>query len=250
MPVGDPTAACGCGRTGCWEASIGLHAMLDAVGMPELDTPLRHRRGGGRPRPDRRRACAQALARLGRDVGLGLAVLAQRARPGGRRPGRLLRAAGRPGARPGPPHPRRAAGLRRPAPRPSCGSAPSASRPPRSVPPSGPSATCRSTGRAASLTALERRETAPDSPRVSRPAGTRTSTSARAEGGDRVDEERLEGDLGRAEQHRVVAQAGQREGHRLQGRREGPLGEAARSPRRRPACRARGSSRRARPSAG
>ena len=36
MPVGDPSAVCGCGRRGCWEASIGLHAMLDAVGMTEL----------------------------------------------------------------------------------------------------------------------------------------------------------------------------------------------------------------------
>ena len=40
MPVGDPAAVCGCGRRGCWEASIGLHAMLDAVGMTELATPL------------------------------------------------------------------------------------------------------------------------------------------------------------------------------------------------------------------
>ena len=75
MPVGDPAARCGCGRHGCWEASIGLHAMLEAVGMVELDTPL-----------DTSRAVAEraltdagvraGLARLGHDVGLGLAVLA------------------------------------------------------------------------------------------------------------------------------------------------------------------------------
>jgi predicted NBD/HSP70 family sugar kinase len=75
MPVGDPTALCGCGRRGCWEASIGLHAMLDAVAMTERATPL-----------DTAHAVAaaaltdaqvrSALAGLGRDVGLGLAVLA------------------------------------------------------------------------------------------------------------------------------------------------------------------------------
>ncbi len=81
MPVGDPTAVCGCGRQGCWEASIGLHAMLDAVGMAELATPL-----------DTARAVATAaltdasvrdgLARVGRDVGLGLAVLTTVLDPG------------------------------------------------------------------------------------------------------------------------------------------------------------------------
>ena len=28
MPVGEPSALCGCGRQGCWEASIGLHRAL------------------------------------------------------------------------------------------------------------------------------------------------------------------------------------------------------------------------------
>ncbi|MGA8987470.1 ROK family protein [Aeromicrobium sp.] len=40
MPIGDPHAVCGCGRSGCWEASIGLRAMLGAVGMAERATPL------------------------------------------------------------------------------------------------------------------------------------------------------------------------------------------------------------------
>lgn len=39
LPLGAPDAACGCGRRGCWEASIGLHAMLAKVGMSELSTP-------------------------------------------------------------------------------------------------------------------------------------------------------------------------------------------------------------------
>ena len=81
MPVGDPTVSCGCGRMGCWEASIGLHAMLEAVGMTELATPL----DTARAVATRALADAQVregLARLGRDVGLGLAVLAQVLDPG------------------------------------------------------------------------------------------------------------------------------------------------------------------------
>jgi predicted NBD/HSP70 family sugar kinase len=41
LPIGEPGARCGCGRLGCWEATIGLHAMLAKVGLPELDTPER-----------------------------------------------------------------------------------------------------------------------------------------------------------------------------------------------------------------
>jgi predicted NBD/HSP70 family sugar kinase len=76
MPVGDPTVSCGCGRTGCWEASIGLHAMLRAVGMPELGTPLASAEAVAvRARTDQH--VRDRLARLGGDVGLGLAVLTQ-----------------------------------------------------------------------------------------------------------------------------------------------------------------------------
>jgi predicted NBD/HSP70 family sugar kinase len=76
MPVGDPEAQCGCGRRGCWEASIGLHAMLDAVGMTELATPLDTARAvAGRALTDA--DVRTGLARLGHDVGLGLAVLTQ-----------------------------------------------------------------------------------------------------------------------------------------------------------------------------
>ncbi len=74
MPVGDSTALCGCGRRGCWEASIGLHAMLAAVGMPELATPLLTAESVAE------RAATDAgvragLERVGRDVGLGIAML-------------------------------------------------------------------------------------------------------------------------------------------------------------------------------
>lgn len=74
MPAGDPTVPCGCGRTGCWEASIGLHAMLRAVGMAELGTPLASAEAvAARARYDE--VVRGRLAELGRDVGLGLAVL-------------------------------------------------------------------------------------------------------------------------------------------------------------------------------
>ena len=74
MPVGDSTAVCGCGRRGCWEASIGMHAMLAAVGMPELDTPLRTaesvaERAASDP------SVRAGLERIGHDIGLGLATL-------------------------------------------------------------------------------------------------------------------------------------------------------------------------------
>jgi len=75
MPVGDPTVPCGCGRTGCWEASVGLHAMLRVVGMPELGTPLASAEAvAERARTDGR--VRGRLAALGSDLGLGLAVLA------------------------------------------------------------------------------------------------------------------------------------------------------------------------------
>lgn len=39
LPFGDSAASCACGRVGCWETSIGLRAMVEAVGMQELSTP-------------------------------------------------------------------------------------------------------------------------------------------------------------------------------------------------------------------
>ena len=74
MPVGDSSALCGCGRRGCWEASVGLHAMLAAVGMPELDTPLRTAEAVAARAADDPSVRA-ALDRVGRDIGLGIAIL-------------------------------------------------------------------------------------------------------------------------------------------------------------------------------
>jgi predicted NBD/HSP70 family sugar kinase len=75
MPIGDRDAVCGCGQRGCWEASIGLHAMLAAVAMPELETPLRTAQAVAE-RAHTEPAVRSALNRLGRDVGLGLVTLA------------------------------------------------------------------------------------------------------------------------------------------------------------------------------
>jgi predicted NBD/HSP70 family sugar kinase len=75
MPIGDPAALCGCGRHGCWEASVGLRAMLTAVGMEEESTPLRTAREvATRAATDER--VRAALETLGADLGRGLATLA------------------------------------------------------------------------------------------------------------------------------------------------------------------------------
>jgi predicted NBD/HSP70 family sugar kinase len=74
MPIGDSTAQCGCGRLGCWEASIGLHAVLAKVGLPELDTPLATAAAVAEAATSDLRVAA-ALDAVGRDVGLGLAML-------------------------------------------------------------------------------------------------------------------------------------------------------------------------------
>ncbi|MEI5672025.1 MULTISPECIES: ROK family transcriptional regulator [unclassified Nocardioides] len=75
MPIGDSSARCGCGRQGCWEASIGLHAVLAAVGMPELDTPL-ETASAVAERAALDPGVRAVLTRVGEDVGLGLAMLA------------------------------------------------------------------------------------------------------------------------------------------------------------------------------
>lgn len=75
MPIGHPSSMCGCGRLGCWEASIGLRAMLEIVGMKEESTPLRTAQAVA----DRAREDANvraALTRLGGELGTGIATLA------------------------------------------------------------------------------------------------------------------------------------------------------------------------------
>ncbi|GAA4124060.1 ROK family transcriptional regulator [Nocardioides fonticola] len=90
IPVGDPEAPCGCGRRGCWEAQIGLAALVpehlgsadsadpsDPSGSAAADdrSPLAlaedlAAQAAGDP------SAAQRLTRLGSDLGLGLTILA------------------------------------------------------------------------------------------------------------------------------------------------------------------------------
>jgi predicted NBD/HSP70 family sugar kinase len=79
MPIGDSTAPCGCGRRGCWEASIGLRAMLARVGLPELDTPLSSAEAVARHADEP--AVAAGLDAVGRDLGRGLATIAHLLNP-------------------------------------------------------------------------------------------------------------------------------------------------------------------------
>ena len=74
MPVGSSTARCGCGRQGCWEASVGLEAMLAAVGLPELDTPVQTAEAVAARAYDEP-AVRAGLERVGDDLGLGIALL-------------------------------------------------------------------------------------------------------------------------------------------------------------------------------
>lgn len=75
MPIGDPAALCGCGRLGCWEASVGLRAMLGAVGMDEQSTPLQTATAVAERATSDERVRAGLLT-LGHDLGRGLATLA------------------------------------------------------------------------------------------------------------------------------------------------------------------------------
>ncbi len=75
MPIGDPASICGCGRHGCWEASVGLRAMLHTVGMEERDTPVSTAHAVAE-RAANDPAVRASLAVLGTNLGVGLATLA------------------------------------------------------------------------------------------------------------------------------------------------------------------------------
>lgn len=68
MRIGASRARCGCGRRGCWEAEVGLRAMLRAVGMSE--------RAGDDPVATGERVAA--AARTDRNVRDGLGTVAER----------------------------------------------------------------------------------------------------------------------------------------------------------------------------
>ena len=75
MPVGDSAAPCGCGNRGCWEAQVGLHAMLALVGMQELETPVRSAEAVAEAAAHDANVRA-GLEQLGNALGTGLALLA------------------------------------------------------------------------------------------------------------------------------------------------------------------------------
>lgn len=82
MPLDPQRNPCVCGRHGCWETMVGLDAILrlaapgnDPIHDPDIELAdrlgeLRRRADAGDPRT------AQALDRVARDLGLGLALLA------------------------------------------------------------------------------------------------------------------------------------------------------------------------------
>lgn len=75
MPIGDESSVCGCGRSGCWEASVGLRAMLRSVDMHEGETPLITATAVA-ARAGEDESVRAALAELGTHLGAGLATLA------------------------------------------------------------------------------------------------------------------------------------------------------------------------------
>ena len=75
MPIGDHSRVCGCGRLGCWETSVGLRAMLAAVGMEEESTPLQTALAVAE-RAAHDAQTRAALTTLGHHLGTGLATLA------------------------------------------------------------------------------------------------------------------------------------------------------------------------------
>lgn len=85
LPVGEPGAACGCGRTGCWEASVGLHALLAAVGMEEAGTPHQTAEAvaqAARSAGDSAVVVREGVASVGRWLGRGLAIVTGVVDPG------------------------------------------------------------------------------------------------------------------------------------------------------------------------
>ncbi|KRA38334.1 MULTISPECIES: ROK family protein [unclassified Nocardioides] len=74
LPIGEPGARCGCGRTGCWEASVGLHALLAAVGVDECGTPLETAAEVAR-RAETSSGVRAGVARIGQHLGRGLGIV-------------------------------------------------------------------------------------------------------------------------------------------------------------------------------
>ncbi len=85
-PLGEPGRPCVCGRTGCWETAVGLHALLRETGLQALlDSSQDGRRGGPDPvsvATEVARLCASdpqvaaGVERVARALATGLVTLA------------------------------------------------------------------------------------------------------------------------------------------------------------------------------
>ncbi|TYL45252.1 ROK family transcriptional regulator [Nocardioides sp. BGMRC 2183] len=85
LPLGAPERRCGCGRHGCWEASVGLHALMARVDVPgpgaDLGTAMRTAVVvAERARSDHE--VRAGIAELGRWLGRGLGVVSGVLDPG------------------------------------------------------------------------------------------------------------------------------------------------------------------------
>lgn len=74
LPLGDPGAECGCGRHGCWEASVGLRSLVSGVGVDATGTPWQTAEAVARRAADDP-AVADHLAGIGERLGHGIAAL-------------------------------------------------------------------------------------------------------------------------------------------------------------------------------
>lgn len=78
IALGDPDRRCACGRTGCWETTVGLSAMLRTVGMPADDgrtgDPVQAAAAVAE-RARREPAVATALGEVARSLAAGVATL-------------------------------------------------------------------------------------------------------------------------------------------------------------------------------
>ncbi|MFY0406800.1 ROK family protein [Solicola sp. PLA-1-18] len=83
MRVGDSDAVCACGRRGCWEALVGLRAMLRRVGLPdEPDADPREVAETVAARAAVDAGVRAGLASLADDLASGCAILANALDPG------------------------------------------------------------------------------------------------------------------------------------------------------------------------
>ena len=74
LPIGEPDSRCGCGRLGCWEATIGLNAVLAKVDVAERDTPEATARAVAEVASGDA-GVRSALEEIGVHLGRGLAIL-------------------------------------------------------------------------------------------------------------------------------------------------------------------------------